>query len=134
MPLRLSIVTPTRPLVDAEVETVTAPGAEGEFGVLPAHAPHLMPLDPGVVRYVAAGNELRLAISGGFAEVTGERVTLLARSALLPSEIDAALVEEERAQAETALARLAPGAPAQERDGLAAAVAHAEAKLQTLED
>jgi F-type H+-transporting ATPase subunit epsilon len=78
VPLRLSIVTPMRPLVEADVEQVVAPGSEGEFGVLPGHSALLVALRPGVVRWVEAGRARRAAISGGLAEVTQERVTVLA--------------------------------------------------------
>ena len=77
VPLQLSIVTPERPLVEAEVDSVVAPGSEGEFGVLPGHEPLLLALARGEVRYTAAGQTQRVAVSGGFAEITGSRVTLL---------------------------------------------------------
>ena len=72
------IVQPARPLIDSDVEQVVAPGSEGEFGVLPGHAPVLVELKPGVVRWIESGRNRRAAITGGFAEVTLERVTVLA--------------------------------------------------------
>jgi F-type H+-transporting ATPase subunit epsilon len=80
MPLRLSVVTPERPVIDGEVDSVQAPGAEGEFGVLPGHEPFLAPLAGGDLRYTDGSGSHRIGIAGGFAEVTGERVTILADS------------------------------------------------------
>jgi len=81
MALELSIVTPERTLVELMVDSVRAPGGEGEFGVLPAHEPYLASLKAGEVCYVVGGQSQRVAIGGGFAEVTQERVTVLATSA-----------------------------------------------------
>jgi len=81
MPFVLSVVTPESPLVESEVQDVVLPGAEGEFGVLPDHEALLAPLQAGVLSYRAGGTVKRLELGGGFAEVTRERVTVLADSA-----------------------------------------------------
>ncbi len=78
MALKLSVVTPERPVLEAEVERVEAPGTEGEFGVLPGHERFLAPLAEGELRYVDGQGSHSLKITGGFAEVTAERVTVLA--------------------------------------------------------
>lgn len=78
MPLRLAIVTPARPIVEADVDVVVCPGAEGEFGVLPGHEPFMAPLRAGVVRYESGGRQSSVNVTGGFAEVTHERVVILA--------------------------------------------------------
>jgi F-type H+-transporting ATPase subunit epsilon len=78
MALRLTVVTPARPVVDAEVDSVIAPGAEGQFGVLPAHESYLAPLQAGLVQWVEGGSANSIEITGGFAEVGEERVTILA--------------------------------------------------------
>ena len=78
MALRLSIVTPERPILETEAERVEAPGSEGEFGVLPGHEPFLAPLGAGELRYTDSSGSHSVRITGGFAEVTGERVTVLA--------------------------------------------------------
>jgi F-type H+-transporting ATPase subunit epsilon len=111
MGLRLAIVTPARPLVDAEVDSVVAPGREGEFGVLPGPEHVLAALRPGVLRYVSGGRESRVAIAGGFAEVRPDAVAVLASAAALPQEIDRAQVQRELEAAETALAQLGSHAP-----------------------
>jgi F-type H+-transporting ATPase subunit epsilon len=81
MPLALSIVTPARPVVETDVDSVVLPGSEGEFGVLPGHEALLAPLREGLVVYQEAGRQVRIAITGGFAEVTQTHVTVLADSA-----------------------------------------------------
>jgi F-type H+-transporting ATPase subunit epsilon len=132
MGLRLSIVTPSRPLLDAEVEQVVAPGREGEFGVLPGHAALLVRLKAGVVRWTEAGRTRRAAISGGFAEVTQERVTVLAPVAELPEQIDAAEAERRRSDAVAALSNAGVAAPPDEDEKLRAAVESAQARVDAL--
>jgi F-type H+-transporting ATPase subunit epsilon len=129
MPLRFSIVTPMRPLVEADVDQVIAPGSEGEFGVLPGHAPFLIALRPGVVRWNAGGRQSRAAISGGFAEVTQERVTLLAPAAELGGAIDAGAAERDRSEAAAALSRAGSAAPPDEVEKLREALERAQARV-----
>lgn len=132
MALRLSIVTPARPLVDADVEQVVAPGSEGEFGVLPGHAPILVELKAGVVRWIESGRARRVAISGGFAEVTQDRVTVLAPFAELPEQIDAAEAERRRGDAAAALGTAGSFAPPEQVDKLRDAVECAQARIDAL--
>ena len=84
---RLDIVTPERTIFSGPAEELTAPGILGEFGVLPGHANMLAELGVGRVRYKSGGNERVLVAGGGYAEVTGERVTVLLDRALFPDEI-----------------------------------------------
>jgi len=79
MAIDLHIVTPERTLVDCVVESVVAPGAEGEFGVLAGHEPFLAPLQAGEIRFRVEAEERAIRIGGGFAEVTQSRVTVLAQ-------------------------------------------------------
>ena len=130
MALRLSIVTPMRPLLDKEVEQVVAPGAEGEFGVMPGHAPFLIALKPGVVRWTENGRAGRAAISGGFAEVTQDRVTVLAPTAELSTQIDAAGAERQRSEAASALANVGSAAPTEQVEQLREALEHAQARVE----
>lgn len=129
MALRLSIVTPTRAVVDTDVDQVVAPGSEGEFGVMPGHAPFLIALKPGVVRWTEGGRTGRAAISGGFAEVTQERVSVLAPSAELASQIDAAAAERERGEAASALANVGAAAPTEQVERLRDALERAQARV-----
>jgi F-type H+-transporting ATPase subunit epsilon len=81
-------VTPTRLLIDEEVDEVTAPGALGEFGVLPNHIAFLSLLAPGELSYRQGSNRYFLAVSGGYAEVLNNTMTVLADSAEYADEID----------------------------------------------
>lgn len=132
MPLRLSIVTPARPLVDVDVEQVVAPGSEGEFGVLPGHSAFLVALKPGVVRWTESGRARRAAIAGGFAEVTQERVTVLTPMAELSDQIEAAEAERRRADASAALSNAGFAAPVDVVENLRDALERAQARVDAL--
>jgi F-type H+-transporting ATPase subunit epsilon len=97
--LLLRVVTPERLVLEEEVDEVTAPGTMGEFGVLPNHVTFLSSLQPGRLSYKRGGRVYVLAISGGFAEVKDNIVTVLADSAEFASEID---VERARAALQAA--------------------------------
>ncbi len=130
--MRFELATPTRMLVSSEVDEVVAPGTEGYFGVLPGHAPFLTTLGSGEVCYRTGRDERCLAVSGGFAEVTGERVIILAESAELPGEIDVARAEKARQRAELRLSGKTPLGSPEDIDyaRAAAALARALARLQ----
>ena len=96
----LELATPTRQLVSEEVDEVVAPGSEGYFGVLPGHAPFLAMLTSGEVVYRHGRAETHLAVHGGFAEVTPDRVIILAETAERPQEIDRARAERAKERAE----------------------------------
>lgn len=86
--IQLEIVTPERRVLARDVDEVILPGAEGSFGVLPGHHPLLAALGPGLAFARSAGTTETLAISGGFAEVGPERVTVLAETCERATEID----------------------------------------------
>ena len=96
----LELATPSRQLVSEQVDEVVAPGTEGYFGVLPGHAALLATLGSGEVVYRKGREEVHLAVHGGFAEVTPERVIILAELAERPEEIDRARAERARQRAE----------------------------------
>ena len=131
MALELAIVTPERVVFEGLVDSVVAPGAEGRFGVLAEHEHFLAPLRSGVVTFeggqAGAG---RVAVSSGFAEVTGAHVTLLVQTAELASEIDAARAEASLGRAEQALAEAGVLAPEGERERLEEEVGRARARLE----
>jgi F-type H+-transporting ATPase subunit epsilon len=104
--IELIIVTPERQLLRESVLEVTLPGADGQLGVLPGHAPLITELGIGELTYRAKGGGEAgpLAILRGFAEVLGDRVTVLAETAERPEEIDVARAEEARKRAEQRLA------------------------------
>lgn len=95
----LKVVTPTRELFNGDVEHVQLPGSEGLFGVLAGHAPMLSLLGIGAARFRATGGERFLAITGGYAEVLGDNVTVIARTAEFVEEIDIARAEVSRKRA-----------------------------------
>lgn len=101
--IRLRLVTPSRLLLDEEVDEVTAPGALGEFGVLPHHISFLTLLEVGEMSYKQRGERHRLALSGGYAEVLDDVMTVLANAAEYADEID---VERARRAQERAEKRI----------------------------
>ncbi len=85
------VVTPERVVFAADADMVVVPGGDGDFGVLPGHAPLLSTVRPGTVDvYEGAKVGMRIFVSGGFAEVTEGRCTVLADEAVPVSEIDRA--------------------------------------------
>jgi F-type H+-transporting ATPase subunit epsilon len=103
--MRLRIVTPLRPLVDADVTELVAPGTEGEFGVLPQHVTFLGALKPGIVSFTEGGVRKRVIVSGGYTEVRGDAVTVLADDAQLPEEVDAGQARSDVTRLQEELAR-----------------------------
>tara|TARA_B100000929_G_scaffold13459_1_gene11026 strand:- start:102 stop:461 length:360 start_codon:yes stop_codon:yes gene_type:complete len=89
--------------VSEEVDQVNAPGSEGDFGVLYDHAPILTNLRSGQLSYENDGESTALVISGGYLEVTDNRVTILAESGEFLHEIDRERAERARSQAEEKL-------------------------------
>ncbi len=103
--IELVIVTPERQLLREAVVQVTIPGADGQLGILPGHAPLITELGIGEMNYRGkSGDSGTLAIISGFAEVLGDRVTLLAETAERPDEIDVSRAEEAKKRAEQRLA------------------------------
>src|SRR5436189_2127478 len=100
--LRLEIVTPEATAYSEDVEMVTLPGADGEFGVYPNHVPLLTTLNPGELRVLKGGKESFLAIGEGFVEITGSSV-----SGLTDMALDVAGIDEHAAAAAVARARAA---------------------------
>ena len=103
--LDLHIVSADRALVDARVDEVEIPGADGYFGVLPGHTPLLALLGAGELWYRRGGEKHFFAIAFGFAEVQPDRVTILAEIAEPAHEIDIARAEAAKKRAEERLAR-----------------------------
>jgi len=78
MAIRLEIVTPEASVLNEDVDEVIAPGAMGQFDILPGHTTLLAELEKGIVTYVKSGQARSVVISGGFAEVKEDHVTILA--------------------------------------------------------
>ncbi|MFL6583097.1 MAG: F0F1 ATP synthase subunit epsilon [Chthoniobacterales bacterium] len=99
--LRLEIVTPEATAYSEDVDMVTLPGTEGEFGVYPAHVPLLTTLKPGELRVTKIGKSQYLAVGEGFVEVRGDAVSVLTDMAITMEKIDESAAEAaiERARA-----------------------------------
>jgi len=107
-PFTLDIVTLKKVVFSEEIQSVTAPGAEGYFGILAGHTPFVSSLQVGVVRITKANGEvLNLATSGGFLMTNGKKVILLADTAERPEEIDVNRAQAAKERAEKRLAERA---------------------------
>ncbi|MFC1987612.1 F0F1 ATP synthase subunit epsilon [Chloroflexota bacterium] len=98
--IKLDIVSAERAVYSDEVDVVVAPGIEGQLGILPHHTPLMTMLQPGELRLKKGGEEISLAITGGFLEVRPDRIIVLADTAERAEEIDVARAEEAKRRAE----------------------------------
>ncbi len=105
--IRLELVTPERLLLSEDVDEVIVPGYEGEFGVLPEHTQYLAIMKIGILRYRKGAETRKIAMGGGFTEVTPERVVVMAETAERSEEIDLERAQRARDRAEAALKDLA---------------------------
>ena len=105
--LQLEVVTPKGAVFSDAVDIVTAPGFGGEFGVLANHAPFLSTIKTGVLSYKKDGVEDLMMVSGGFCEVSNNKLTFLVESAEQGGEIDVdrAMRAKERAEKRIAQAQ-----------------------------
>ena len=102
--LYLEIVTPERVLYQGDIKNITAPGAYGEFMVLPEHAPFFTSLEIGTLRFqTESGEQQWAAVHGGYFEVLDNRVTVLSNHAELAHEIDIERAMKAKARAEARL-------------------------------
>jgi F-type H+-transporting ATPase subunit epsilon len=128
MPLTLEIVTPEARVYSDTIDTVVIPTVEGEVGILPGHIPLLTQVAYGELR-VTKGNVTQwLAVSGGFAEVEGDRVSVLAEHAITEEKIDENAVEAAMQRAEQEL-RLAKDIDPQQYEHLQGLVRYAGVQL-----
>ena len=127
--LRLEIVTPEKKVLDESVDSVTVPTASGEAGILPNHAPLISALKPGILSYSNKGTTERLAVSGGFVEVSSNKVSVLTDAAETAAEIDADAARTERESAEKSLAAHAT-APLEDTEADRERLDAANARLQ----
>jgi F-type H+-transporting ATPase subunit epsilon len=93
---KFELVSPERILSSEEASMVVIPGTDGDFGVLWGHAPLLSSIRPGIVSiHLPSGEEKKLFIAGGFADVSGETCSVLAEEAIKVEDIDKAQVDEQ---------------------------------------
>lgn len=107
MALTLEIVTPEARVYSDTIDTVVIPTEQGEIGILPGHIPLLTKVEAGELRVLKGGQESRLAIGIGFAQIEGDTVSILAEQAISEAKIDEKVVEEALKRAEEAI-RAAP--------------------------
>ena len=94
--VQFELVSPEALVLSVDADMVVVPGAEGDFGVLPRHSRLISTVRPGVINVYQGGSvDQRIFVSGGFAEVTPERCTVLATEALEIANIDRDAVEAE---------------------------------------
>jgi F-type H+-transporting ATPase subunit epsilon len=103
MPLTLEIVTPEARVYADTIDSVVIPTTSGEIGVLPGHIPLLTQVDSGELRVTRDGKTQTLAVGGGFAQILGDKVSVLAESAIQEEKIDENTVEAAMKRAEEAL-------------------------------
>lgn len=102
--IQFELVSPAKLLVSAAVEMVVVPGTEGDFGALPRHAPMIATVRPGVIDVHDGGKvSSRIFVAGGFAEVTAERVTVLAEEAIPVAELTKSWAADRKREAKVAL-------------------------------
>ena len=121
--IQLEVVTPTGAVVSEQVDIVTAPGIDGDFGVLANHAPLLSTIKIGALSYKNGSNTVYLMVSGGFCEVSNNKITFLVESAERGRDID---IDRAMRAKERAEKRLAEASRQQETVN----AARAEASLQ----
>lgn len=131
--IHLEVVTPTGPVVSDDVDIVTAPGYGGEFGVLANHSPFLSTIKTGTLSFKKDKDTKYLMISGGFSEVSNNKITFLVESAEFGHDIDVdrAMLAKERA--EKRLAQAIQQAEKISRARAEAALQRAMARLRAAE-
>lgn len=101
--INLEIVTPEQKVIDEPVDAVTIPTAKGEIGILPNHAPLISTLKSGVLSYTNKGTTEKLVVSGGFVEVSTDKVSILADIAENSAEIDVEAARSEQQEVQNLL-------------------------------
>jgi F-type H+-transporting ATPase subunit epsilon len=136
--IHLEIVTPEGRALDAEVLELTAPGVEGEFGVLPRHRPLLAGLRTGIVRYRLEGGGSSqvqaVAIGPGFAKVEGDRVSILTDRYLAKSGVDAVVARKDLKEAESGFSMLPVDATLEAKKALVSQARWAAVRLELYGD
>jgi F-type H+-transporting ATPase subunit epsilon len=125
--VEFELVSPEKLLLSEPVEMVVVPGEEGDFGVLHQHAPFISAVRPGVIKVYNGGKVTeQIFVSGGFAEVTPARCTVLAEQAVAVADIDRGAAEQ---QLRDAREDLADAKDEHQRDQAERQIAVAEAMM-----
>ena len=131
--LKLEVVTPKGAVVSQEVDIVTAPGYGGEFGVLANHAPFLSTIKTGLLTYKTGAQEETLMVSGGFCEVSNNKLTFLVESAERGADIDVERAMRAKERAERRLAEAQAQKEKFDRTRAEAALQRALSRLKVAE-
>ena len=103
--IAFDLVSPEQLLLSQEAEMVTIPGRDGDMGVMIGHAPLISTLRPGMITVSGGeGKDQKFFVAGGFAEVTAEKLTVLAEEAIALTELDSAALEARITAAQDAFA------------------------------
>lgn len=100
--MQFDLVSPERKLLSVQVSEVQIPGAEGDLTAMPGHTPMLTTLRPGVLKVTAGGQVTEYAVTGGFAEITPEGVSVLAERALSRGDLTQSVLDGWVAEAHSA--------------------------------
>ncbi len=128
--IRLEVVTPAGAKVNEDVDIVNAPGFGGDFGVLANHAPFLSTIKIGTLTYENGNKRESLMVSGGFCEVSNNKITFLVESAEKGTEIDVDRALKAKERAEKRLAQAAQQAENFNRKRAEAALQRALARMR----
>lgn len=131
--IQLEVVTPSGAVVSEEVDIVTAPGVGGEFGVLANHAPFLSTIKTGTLSYKKDRVSKFLMVTGGFTEVSNNKVTFLVESAEFGSDIDVDRAMRAKERAEKRLTQAQQAAEKINRVRAEAALQRALARIRAAE-
>ena len=127
---QFDLVSPERMVFSGEVDQVDIPGTEGDFGVLAGHAPVIASIRPGIMTVFSGGQQEKIVVLGGIAEVSAKGLTVLADVATSIDELDKAAFAKRVADMEAEIARLAEGS---ELDKEITRLDHFKTVLQDLE-
>ena len=130
MTLNLRVLAPDQSVFDGSADEVILPSTTGQVGILTGHVSMLTALDSGVLRLREGNTWQSIAVSGGFAEVDANEVTVLVNTAELGSRIDGAAAQKEFEAAQQAAAAFEGQAPSTEKVKAQQALAQARARVQ----
>lgn len=130
MAIHLEIVTPEKKVFSDTVDNVYLPGADGEVGILAAHAAMVTSLQAGILTFAKKSGQTSLAIGPGFAEISNNTVKVLTDSAFANDQIDEAIVEEAMRRAEEQLSSMDHSADAEEVAHLQGIIAKSLAQIK----
>ena len=131
--IHLEVVTPAGPVVSDEVDIVTAPGVGGEFGVLANHAPFLSTIKTGTLSFKKDKQTKYLMVSGGFSEVSNNKITFLVEAAEYGHDIDVDRAIQAKERAEKRLAQAQAQSETFNRARAEAALQRALARVRAAE-